>query len=135
MSTIWQVLSNPETAAPIFTIVAGWLGLSTWYKKRAATAAEVDRWASTAVGIVLLGVKAGAFGDDEQVVVAVLDRFKSIATAAGVEIKPEHEVRALLIAQEAVAKYGQVALGIELASLKRAADAMVANMKRLQEKR
>lgn len=134
MSSIWQFLSNPETAAPLFTIVAGWLGWDGWRKKRAATAVEVDRWASTAVGITLLGIKLGLFGDDEAAVVATLDKFKALAAAAGVQIKPEHEVRALLIAQEAVAKAGQLALLAEAAKLQTAGAALAAKMDKLLAK-
>lgn len=134
MSSIWQILSNPETAAPLFTAIAGWLGWSGWRKKRAATAAEVDRWASTAAGVVLLGIKVGAFGDDEAVAVAVLDKFTKFATAAGVEIKPEHEMRALLIAQEAVAKAGQAAVIVEAAKLQTAGAALAAKMDKLLAK-
>lgn len=130
METVKQVL-DPNVLVPLITIIGGWFGFDTWRKRRAATAAEVDRWASTAAGIVLMGVKLGAFKSDEDVVIDILDRFKKIAAAAGVEISTKHEARALTIAQEAVAAAGAAALGAELARLKGAADAMIKNMERL----
>jgi hypothetical protein len=129
--TLWQFLSNPETAAPLITILTGLLGLDAWRKKRASTAAEIDRWASTAAGAVVMTIRLGLFKDDEDAVTDFLKRFKQLATIAGVEVDPKHEIRALLIGKEAVTKAGTASMQIELNKLKGAADAMVLNMERL----
>jgi len=119
---------NPDAVVTGVTTILGWLGVSAWRKKRAATAAEVDRWAATAVGVVTVAIKHGVFKDDEAAVTAFLARFKKLATAAGVDIKPEHEARALLIAQEKIAEVIAQVTEIEAARLMTASEQLLADL-------
>lgn len=133
MSAIIDIIrDNPDAVVTGVTTLLGWLGIDRWRKgRRAATTAEVDRWAATAVGVITVAIKHGVFKDDEAAVTAFLARFKKLAAAAGVDIKPEHEARALLIAQEKIAQAIGVVAEIEAGRLGAAAEALLANLERL----
>lgn len=131
MSILDLVRNNPDAVVTGVSTVLGWLGVSAWRKKRAATAAEVDRWAAVAVAVIVVAIKNGVFNDNEAAVNAYLERFRKLAKAAGVEIKPEHEARALLIAQEKIAQAIGVVAEIEAGRLGAAAEALLANLERL----
>jgi hypothetical protein len=132
MSIFDVILANPDAATAAVTAVLGFFGGSRWRKNaREAPLAEVDRWASSAAGAIETAIALGVFADHDEAVIAYLKRFKTLAAAAGVVIKPEHEARALLIAQESITKAGQLAVEAQAVRLHAAAEALVANLARL----
>lgn len=130
MSAIIDIIrDNPDAVVTGVTTLLGWLGIDRWRKgRRAATTAEVDRWAATAVGVITVAIKHGVFKDDEAAVTAFLARFKKLAAAAGVDIKPEHEARALLIAQEKIAEVIAQVTEVEAARLMTASEQLLADL-------
>lgn len=125
--SLLNFLASPD-GVTLIGLVLGALGLKRQAAKRAATNAEIDRWASTAFGAVALAIKAGVITDDTRAVSVGLEKLRTIAAAAGVEVSAEHEARALAIGHEAIVAAGQAALGDALKQLERAADAALKRM-------
>ncbi len=119
------IKANPDAILGIVSAALGWLG---WRKKRESTAAEVDKWASTAAGVITLAIRSGLFKDHEQAIDDFLRIFHQLATVAGVKITPAHEKRALAIATRAVTATGQVVLLSEAKNLAAVANAALERM-------
>jgi len=117
MSILQFVASNPELTMELLTLVGGAFGLNRWRKKRASTAAEIDRWASAAAQGAMLGIRLGLFPGREDALADFLRRLRELAAAFGIEITLEHEARGLAIFQEHLTKVGQHALAAELHKL------------------
>lgn len=125
------IAKNPDAFITLLGIVGGWFGLDRVRKKRAAAAAEVDRWASTAAAAVALAIRAGMFGTHDEAASAALLRFRQLATAVGVEVSAEHEARAIAVMHEVLVAAGKGAMEHDLGKLAGAADALLAESVRL----
>jgi len=122
MSILQFVASNPELTMELLTLVGGAFGLNRWRKKRASTAAEIDRWASAAAQGVMLGIRLGLFPGREEAIADFLRRLNDLAGAFGIQVSVDHEARALAVFQEQLVKAGQFVLTAELRNLHDAAD-------------
>lgn len=127
---IWKFISaNPDLIVGFVSAAAGWFGVDRWRTKaREATALEIDRWASTAAGIVTLAIRSGLLRDNALAVEQFLEHFRKLATAAGVRVTPEHEAKALGIATKAIVAAGQLAVEAEAIKLGAVAAAALARM-------
>lgn len=131
MSILDILRSDPDTVVAAATGIMSWLGFSGWRKKRAATAAEVDRWAAVAIGVVVAAIKSGVFNDNTAAVNAFLKRFRGLAAAAGVEVTNAREQRAMLIAQEAITAAVNIVAAADAARLSAVSEALFADMERM----
>lgn len=132
---MWNAIAaNPDTVLTIVTALLGLLGLGRWRQSvRNSTAGEVDRWASVAAGGVVLAIRSGLFATHEAALASFLAHFRKLAAAAGVNVTPDHEQRAIAIAQEQLVSAGQRALVDQAAKLKTTLDHFAASMAKLQE--
>jgi hypothetical protein len=131
MSILDVILTNPDPIIGGLTALLSAIGVSRWRKTtRAATVAEVDRWATVAVAVVVAAVKNGVFNDNAAAVSSFLTRFRKLAAAAGVVIKPEHEARAVLIAQEKLAEAINIVGDVSAARLSAVSDALLDDLAR-----
>ena len=128
MSFLSFVISHPDDVITVVGLIAALFGLNKVVKKRAALKSEIDRWASTAAGFVVMLVKQGAITDHDGAIDRGLERFHTLANSFGVEVSPEHEVRALSVINDAVTAAGVAAMGEALADLSKAADAAIKRM-------
>jgi hypothetical protein len=96
MSITSFLLSNPEIVADGIGAILAIFGVKAWRTKaKASTVAVVDRWASTAAGTIVLLVRSGLIDDHAEAVERFLSILRQLARAAGIEIRVEHEHRAL----------------------------------------
>lgn len=121
-------LATPD-GVTIATLIAGLFGQHFVRKRRASTRAEIDRWASTAAALVVLGIKRGTFTHEDQAVRAGLEKFVLLAKAAGVDVSPEHEDAALQAITDATIVASQTALTTSLHMLGATADAALERRK------
>jgi hypothetical protein len=131
MSILSLLADRPQDVVTVISFIGGLLGLRRHAKKRQAIAAEVSRWASTAAALVVGAIQHGLITDDDEAIRRGLARFKALASAAGVEITPAHEAKAVSMIAEAATAAAQVALKDAAQQLYRAADAAI---KRLEAK-
>lgn len=125
MSILSLLADRPQDVITVISFLGGLLGLHKYNKKRQAVAAEVSRWASTAAALVVGAIQHGLITDDDEAIRRGLARFKALASAAGVNITPEHEARAVSVIAEAATAAAQTALKDTAQQLFKAADAAV----------
>lgn len=133
MSSIWQFISqHPDLVITAVSTLLGLFGAQRWRAAvRAATAAEVDRWANAAAAAVVVMIRAGVFRRDEDAAAEWLQRFRILAAAAGVQLTDADERRASAVAHEAIAAAGQEQIMLEAAKIDAALRKLAADMHRL----
>ncbi len=131
--SIWSIIaSNPEEVTTAVTAILGFFGVKKWRSVvRDSTAAEVDKWASTAAGVVVLAIKTGRFNDHEQALDEALRHFQGYAAAMGVQVKPEHQHRALANINRILMRVGQEMVVEQARQLKLVVDAAMSRMEKL----
>ena len=131
---IWNAIaSNPDALIGVLSLLGGIFGVKRWRKATAAsTVAQIDEWTEAAIGGVALLIDTGMLQDHESAVAEFLRRLRALAEAAGIEVRPDHEARALAKAHAALVRLGQTRLGQEAQRLAKVANEALAAMQKLR---
>lgn len=125
--SILSTLATPDGIA-LLTMIAGWLGHKARSNAKAATIAQVERYAQIAARSVTMAIRAGVITDHDHAIERGLARFKDLLRAAGLNMDPAHEQRVLTALSDAVTAAGQRELGDQLKLLQATADALLRRM-------
>lgn len=120
-------LATPDGIA-LLTLIAGLFTQRVRASRRAATLAEVERYARIAAQAVTLAIRSGAVTDHDHAIERGLERFRALMRAAGLDADGPAESRALTAITDAVTTAGQAELGDQLRRLHDAADAALRRM-------
>lgn len=126
-------LATPDGLA-LLSAIGAWIGHRFFAKKKESELARVEKWASTAAGLVVMAVRSGAVtGSTAELVERALVIFRATAASAGVTVSQEHEAKALRALHRAIEAAGRTALSTELDRLREAADGVLARMARSRD--